>query len=61
MDEVGEPKMGNGKIVIATHSHSYFSRVAEAELFERFALGELYRWNSPAAMDTEISLDVESR
>jgi hypothetical protein len=40
--EVGEPKLVDGKTVVATHSHSYFSRVAEAELFQRLTLGELY-------------------
>jgi hypothetical protein len=41
--EVGEPTQRDGKTVVPTHSHSYFSRVAEAELFHRLTLGELYR------------------
>jgi hypothetical protein len=41
--EVGQPSMVDGKTVVSTHSHSYFSRVAEAELFQRLTLGELYR------------------
>jgi hypothetical protein len=43
VSEVGEPKMVDGKRVVSTHSHSYFSRVAEAELFQHQTLGELYR------------------
>jgi hypothetical protein len=41
--EVGEPTQRDGKTVVPTHSHSYFSRVAEAELFQRLTFGELYR------------------
>lgn len=41
--EVGEPKLIEGKTVGATQFHSYFSRVAEAELFQRLTFGELYR------------------
>jgi hypothetical protein len=41
--EVGEPTQRDDKTVVPTHSHSYFSRVAEAELFQRLTLGELYR------------------
>jgi hypothetical protein len=41
--EVGEPTQRDGKTVVPSHSHSYFSRVAEAELFQRLTLGELYR------------------
>ena len=41
--EVGEPTQRDGKTVVPTHSHSYFSRVAEAEVFQRLTLGELYR------------------
>src|SRR5262245_13606217 len=41
--EVAQPKIIDGKEVVSTHSHSYFSRVAEAELFQRLTLGELYR------------------
>jgi len=41
--EVGEPTQVDGKTVVATHAHSYFSRVAEAEQFQRLTFGELYR------------------
>jgi hypothetical protein len=41
--EVGEAKLVDGKTVVPTHAHSYFSRVAEAELFQRLTFGELYR------------------
>jgi hypothetical protein len=41
--EVGQPTQRDGKMVVPTHSHSYFSRVAEAELFQRLTLGEMYR------------------
>jgi hypothetical protein len=41
--EVGQPIQRDGKTVVPTHSHSYFSRVAQAELFQRLTFGELYR------------------
>ena len=41
--EVGEPRIVDGKTVVVTQAHSYFSRVAEAELFQRLTFGELYR------------------
>ena len=41
--EVGQPKFVDGKTVIPTHNHSYFSRLAEAEAFQRLTFGELYR------------------
>jgi hypothetical protein len=41
--EVGQPSIVDGKTVVSTHAHSYFSRVAEAELFQRLTFGELYR------------------
>jgi hypothetical protein len=40
---VSEPRIIDGKTVVSTHAHSYFSRVAEAELFQRLRFGELYR------------------
>jgi len=43
VSEVGEPPQVDGKTVVPTHGHSYFSRVAEAEVFQRLTLGELYR------------------
>lgn len=41
--EVAAPTMVDGKTVVSTHHHSYFSRVAEAEQFQRLTFGELYR------------------
>jgi len=41
--EVGEPRLVDGQRVVPTHTHSYFSRVAEAETFQRLTLAELYR------------------
>jgi len=41
--EVGQPSLVDGKPVVPTHSPSYFSRIAEAEAFQRLTLGELYR------------------
>jgi hypothetical protein len=41
--EVGQPSIIDGKTVVSTHAHSYFSRLAEAELFQRLTFGELYR------------------
>jgi hypothetical protein len=43
VSQVDEPRIVDGKTVVSTHSHSYFSRVAEAELFQRLTFGELYR------------------
>jgi hypothetical protein len=42
VSQVDQPRMVDGKTVVSTHSHSYFSRVAEAELFQRLTFGELY-------------------
>ena len=41
--EVGPARIVDGTSVVSTHTHSYFSRVAEAELFQRLTFGELYR------------------
>jgi hypothetical protein len=41
--EVGEPVEVKGEQVVPTHSLSYFSRLTEAETFQRLSLGELYR------------------
>jgi hypothetical protein len=41
--EVGEPLVVDGQTVVPTHRLSYFSRVAEAERFQRLTFGELYR------------------
>ena len=41
--EVDEPSMVDGKTVVSAHALSYFSRIAEAEQFQRLTFGELYR------------------
>lgn len=41
--EVAAPTVVDGKTVISTHHHSYFSRMVEAEQFQRLTFGELYR------------------
>ena len=41
--EVGEATVVEGQTVVPPDCHSYFSRVAEAELFQRLTFGELYR------------------
>ena len=43
VSEVGEKAVLDGKAVVATHTHSYFSRLADAETFGRLSLGELTR------------------
>lgn len=41
VSEVGDPLELQGKGVVVTHTHSYFSRLSDAESFARFSLGEL--------------------
>jgi hypothetical protein len=41
--EVGEPRVEDGQQLVPTHTHSYFSRLADAEQFQRLTFGELYR------------------
>jgi hypothetical protein len=41
--EVGEAMLVDGQRFVPTHNLSYFSRVAEAEAFQRLTFGELYR------------------
>jgi hypothetical protein len=41
--EVQPPVMENGEMVVHTGQHSYFSRLAEAETFQRLALVEMHR------------------
>jgi hypothetical protein len=41
--EVGEAYERAGERVVPTHSLSYFSRLADAETFQRLTLGELHR------------------
>jgi hypothetical protein len=43
VSEVGEKVMVDGKQVVPTHTHSYFSRLSDAERFQRLSLGELTR------------------
>jgi hypothetical protein len=41
--EVAAPTIVDGKTMLSTHRHSSFSRLAEAELFQRLTFGERYR------------------
>jgi len=41
VSEVGEPVVVDGKSLVPSHTHSYFSRLADAETFQRLSLGEL--------------------
>lgn len=43
VSEVGEVSDAAGDRVVHTHSHSYFSRLTDAESFQRLSLGEMYR------------------
>ena len=43
VSEVAEARLVDDKTLVPTHSHSYFSRVAEAEVFQRLTFSELYR------------------
>jgi hypothetical protein len=43
MSEVGDPREVGHTPVVPTHSHSYFSRLSDAETFQRLSLGELTR------------------
>ena len=43
VSEVGEKLVVEGKEVVPTHTHSYFSRLSDAETFQRLSLGELTR------------------
>jgi hypothetical protein len=43
VSEVDAPIEVDGKEVVPTHTHSYFSRLTDAETFQRLTLGELYR------------------
>ena len=44
--EVGDPQIVEGKPVVPTHAHAYFSRVAEAQAFQRLTFSERYRRRS---------------
>jgi hypothetical protein len=41
--ELGEACEVKGESVVPTHSLSYFSRLTEAQAFQRLSLGEVYR------------------
>ena len=41
--EVGDATLVDGQLLVPTHSQTYFSRVAEAEEFQRLTFAELYR------------------
>jgi hypothetical protein len=41
VSEVGEPIVVDEISLVPTHTHSYFSRLADAETFQRLSLGEL--------------------
>jgi hypothetical protein len=43
VSEVGERMVVDGKAVIPTHTHSYFSRLSDADTFQRLSLAELTR------------------
>jgi hypothetical protein len=43
LSEVGDKVEVDGKSVVPTHMHSYFSRLSDAETFQRLSLGELTR------------------
>src|SRR5215212_6408082 len=43
VSQVGERVVVDGKAVIPTHTHSYFSRLSDADTFQRLSLGELTR------------------
>ena len=43
VSEVGERMVVDGKAVIPTHTHWYFSRLSDADTFQRLSLGELTR------------------
>ena len=43
LGEVQPPELENGEMVVHTRQHSYFSRLAEAETFQRLALVETHR------------------
>ena len=43
VSEVGDTLEVDGKQVVPTHTHSYFSRLTDAERFQRLSLGELTR------------------
>jgi hypothetical protein len=43
VSEVGEKLLEQDKQVVPMHTHSYFSRLSDAETFQRLSLGELTR------------------
>ena len=55
--ELGEPVEVKGEKVVPTHSLSYFSRLSEAETFQRLTLGELYRRRLETASQVAVVSD----
>jgi hypothetical protein len=55
--EVGAPIGRDGESLAQTHSLSYFSRLAEAETFQRLTLGELYRRHLETARQVAVVSD----
>jgi len=49
LGSVGEPVVEDGELVVHTSDLSYFSRLAEAEAFERLALVEIHRRGTETA------------
>jgi hypothetical protein len=43
VSEVGDLIEADGKSAVSTHHHSYFSRLSDAQTFQRLSLGELTR------------------
>jgi hypothetical protein len=43
VSEVGDSVVVEGKLVVPTHTHSYFSRLTDALMFQHLSLGELTR------------------
>lgn len=43
VSEVSDPIQANGPPAVSTYNHSYFSRLSDAETFQRLSLGELTR------------------
>jgi len=55
--EVGEVVEVKGEQVVPTHTLSYFSRLTEAETFQRLSLGELYRRRLETALQVAALSD----
>jgi hypothetical protein len=55
--EVGEPHELKGERVVPTINLSYFSRLSEAEAFQRLTLGELHRRGLETASQVAVVSD----